>query len=93
MAEKNREKNLVVLALGYTELIVPLDIAIDVLRGVNESGCCRLESKWISEKKESWECLEKIDVSIRAFPEERVALAKLNTQAYEEYKREQAAAK
>ena len=87
------EKNLVALTLGYTEVIMPLDMAVSVLRGVNEGGCRRLESKWISEKKESWECLEKIEVSIRAFPEERVALAKLNTQAYEEYKREQEAAK
>ena len=87
------EKNLVALTLGYTEVIMPLDMAVSVLRGVNEGGCRRLESKWISEKKESWECLEKIEVSIRAFPEERLALAKLNTQAYEEYKREQEAAK
>jgi len=87
------EKNLVALTLGYTEVIMPLDTAVSVLRGVNEGGCRRLESKWISEKKESWECLEKIEVSIRAFPEERLALAKLNTQAYEEYKREQEAAK
>ena len=87
------EKNLVALTLGYTEVIMPLDMAVSVLRGVNEGGCHRLESKWISEKKESWECLEKIEVSIRAFPEERLALAKLNTQAYEEYKREQEAAK
>jgi hypothetical protein len=87
------EKNLVVLTLGYMEVIMPLDTAVSVLRGVNEGGCRKLDSKWISEKRESWECLEKIEVSIRAFPEERVALAKLNTQAYEEYKREQEAAK
>jgi len=85
--------NMVVLTIGYMEVIMPLDTAVNVLRGINEGGCRKLDNKWISEKKESWECLEKIEVSIRAFPEERIALAKLNTQAYEEYKREQEAAK
>lgn len=85
----NDEEHLAVLTIGYNELVVPFEAAVLIMEGLRYKNCGRFESKWINEKRESWEVLEDTEVSIKSLKPERLALAKLNTQAYADYKAQQ----
>ena len=84
-------KGMVVLRMGYGDLLVPVKAAALFMDCIANGGVYKFESQWMSETKQSLETVEPADVSIHNLTLERVALAKLNGEVYRQYKEDKAA--
>lgn len=77
----NKEDKLVILTIGYVELLVPCDSAMAFMKHIAGEPVCRFESKWQSDAKKSLEVLEPATITIGYLSPERYAVAKLTTAA------------
>jgi len=78
-------KGMVVLALGYQEIIVPVKVAMAFMDCVANGGAYKFDSKWAESGKPSLEIIEPAEIVIKHLSQERVALAKLSGAAYQQY--------
>ena len=86
-------KGMVVLRIGYNELAVPAKAATMFMEFIANGGAYRFDSKWMQSEENngrghSMEVIEPAEIEIKHLPLERVALAKLNTVAYQQYQEE-----
>ena len=86
-------KGMVVLRIGYNELVVPAKAAMVFMEYIASGGAYKIESKWMSGESNggrghSIEIVEPAEIEIKNLPLERVALAKLNTATYQQYMEE-----
>ena len=84
-------KGMVVLRMGYGDLLVPVKAAGLFMDYIDNGGVYNFESQWMSETKQRLETVGPADVSIHNLTLERVALAKLNGEVYRQYKEDKAA--
>jgi len=86
-------KGMVILRIGYNELAVPAKAATMFMEFIANGGAYRFDSKWMESgnnggRGHSMEIVEPAEIEIKHLPLERVALAKLNTVAYQQYQEE-----
>lgn len=85
-------KGMVVLRIGYNDLVVPAKAATVFMEFIANGGAYKFDSKWMdgagSGRGTSVEVIEPADIEIKHLPTERVALAKLNRAVYKEYQEE-----
>jgi hypothetical protein len=88
-------KGMVILAIGYHEVVVPAKAATLFMEYIANGGAYKMESKWMKGKNDgnngsgsSIEIIEPAEISVKLLPLERVALAKLNGEVYRQYKEE-----
>lgn len=80
------------LKLGYIEVVMPFEAAVAFMRAASGNSVVRFDRKWVKGHDGGWEVLEDIEVSMNLVSKERLALAKLNHEAYEQARNEQEAA-
>lgn len=77
---------LCIVSFGYTEVVMPMKAALALFDAMD--SCHRLESQWDSITKSPFEIMQPLVVTLKAFSESDYALRKLQTQAWEDKKRE-----
>jgi hypothetical protein len=77
----NKEDKLVILTIGYVELLVPCESAMAFMKHIVGEPVCKFDSKWQSDAKKSLEVLEPATITIGHLSPERYAIAKLTTAA------------
>ncbi len=78
--------------LGYMEVVMPFEAAVAFMRAASGGSIARFDRKWVKGHDGGWEVLEDIEVSMNLVSKDRLALAKLNREAYEQARNEQEAA-
>jgi len=77
----NKEDKLVLLTIGYAELMVPYESAMAFMKHIVGEPVYKFDSKWQSDTKKSLECIEPVTITIGHLNPERFAIAKLTTEA------------
>lgn len=85
----NKEDKLVLLTIGYMDLVVPCNSAMAFMKHIAGEPIHRFDSKWQSDTKKSLECLEPVTIMIGHIDPERFAIAKLTTEALKTKKEEE----
>lgn len=82
-----------IVRLGYYEIAMPKKAALLLFDAMGSADSYQLDSKWDNNTKTTYETLTPLEVTLKAFSEEALALRKLQTHAWEEKERESKKAK
>lgn len=81
-------KDVCVVEIGYTSVVMPKKAALLLFSALSEGRVMALDTKWDDVTKTSYEVFKKVEVTLRAMPEEDYALRKLQTHAWDEQQKE-----
>lgn len=89
MSKDNKDistEKLCVVSFGFRDIVMPMKAALVLFNEVD--ACMELRSEWDSDTKTSFDTMEQLTVTLKAFSAGDYAIRKLQTQAWKDRQRE-----